>query len=175
MNVIENTGADLPIVQIRDPQIIIDNLSDLWLLSSKRAVILKPQPVISLFWSPVSLHQGDVIGITNLFVFQGNPPFKQSSHLLLPKSRFCRNRWQYLYSDWHNNCCDRWRQQSYECAAVVSVVGLRGRALAQEFRSVWRREHQFQFKSNIWVKTAFRYKMLNLEKHYFYDYVKIEK
>ena len=73
MNVIETIGPDYPILQIRDPQIIIDNLCDLSLLTSNnRAIILKPQPVVSLYASPVNLHQGDMVGVANLYVFQGN-------------------------------------------------------------------------------------------------------
>ncbi|CAG2104632.1 unnamed protein product [Medioppia subpectinata] len=70
MNVVESVGPDHPIVQIRDPQIIIDNLSDLSLLSStNKAIILKPQPIVSLYASPVHLHQGDAVGLANLYVF----------------------------------------------------------------------------------------------------------
>ncbi|XP_054159711.1 serine/threonine-protein kinase Nek8-like [Oppia nitens] len=70
MNVVEIVGPDHPIVQIRDPKIIIDNLHDLSLLNlTNKAIILKPQPIISLYSSPVHLYQGEVVGLANLYVF----------------------------------------------------------------------------------------------------------
>jgi hypothetical protein len=70
MNAVESLGPDYPIVQIRDPKIIIDNLSDLSLLSSiNRSVILKPQAIISLYASPVNLGDGDIVSLVNVYCF----------------------------------------------------------------------------------------------------------
>jgi hypothetical protein len=70
MNAVESLGPDHPIVQIRDPKIIIDNLNDLSLLSSvNRSVILKPQAIVSLYASPVNLGEGDIVGVANVYCF----------------------------------------------------------------------------------------------------------
>ncbi|RWS23438.1 serine/threonine-protein kinase Nek8-like protein [Leptotrombidium deliense] len=72
MQIVENVGPDYPVLQIRDPRVIVNSAKDLKLLNSpkkfyKRDIILTPQPIISLYSSQVHLLFGETVQLKSVY------------------------------------------------------------------------------------------------------------
>lgn len=74
MNTIETYGPDYPIIQVQDPKVVIKSINQLSIIRSQdkfiqKDVILEPQAIVSLYASSIHLHQGEIIGLANVFCF----------------------------------------------------------------------------------------------------------
>jgi len=74
MKILEQIGPDYPIILVQDPKVIIDDLNNFSIVSKssedkKRDIIIKPQPIISLFASLTNLQFGETIELVNVFCF----------------------------------------------------------------------------------------------------------
>lgn len=81
MKMVETIGPDFPVLQLRDPQVIVDNFSQLMSLTScpesefKEDLIFKPQAIVALYSSQVHLQYGETINLTELNCFDDESVF----------------------------------------------------------------------------------------------------
>ena len=80
MEMVKKIGLDYPIILVHDPKVIIDNYRDLSILNKssnekRRDIIVKPQPIISLYSSPINLQFGETIELVNVFCFSDDKVF----------------------------------------------------------------------------------------------------
>lgn len=75
MNIVEKIGPDFPVLQVKDPQVIVDSYRQLMMLrpsgnnSLKSDLILKPQSVVALYSSQVHLQYGETINFADFYCF----------------------------------------------------------------------------------------------------------
>ncbi|RWS09745.1 serine/threonine-protein kinase Nek8-like protein [Dinothrombium tinctorium] len=74
MQIVEKIGPDHPVLQIRDPRVVVNSAKELNLLNSpkknyKRDLILNPQPIVSLYSSQVHLQFGETASLASIHCF----------------------------------------------------------------------------------------------------------
>ncbi|KAI1280678.1 Serine/threonine-protein kinase Nek8 [Halotydeus destructor] len=74
MDIVEKIGPDFPVIQLKDPKVIIDDVKQLHLLPSSENgvrcdIILKPQLIVALYCSQVHLQYGETISLSDLYCF----------------------------------------------------------------------------------------------------------
>lgn len=74
MKIVEKIGPDFPVLQIKDPKVIVDNYKQLCMNSEQIEgyrcdVIFKPQAIVALYSSQVHLQYGETISMSNFYRF----------------------------------------------------------------------------------------------------------